>query len=113
MKVLVLALFLLLGAFAGGSVHAADGLSLPGIGKLGILPGSNNLVADQPKAIERPKPLEAVLQAIKRRLPGRALGAKLVERRGRQAYEIRWMGDNGKVHDITADAVSGDIMEER
>jgi uncharacterized membrane protein YkoI len=36
-----------------------------------------------------------------------------VDRRGRQAYEIRWMGDNGKVSDITADAMSGEIVDKR
>ena len=50
---------------------------------------------------------------IKRRLPGQALGARLVEWQGREAYEIRWIGENGKVRDITADAVSGDILDER
>lgn len=113
MKVHVLILFLIVGIASGGRSQAADGLVLPGLGNLGIKPGASSLVADQPNSVAEPKPLEAVLQAIKQSLPGRALGARLVDRRGRQAYEIRWMGENGKVSDITADALSGEIVDKR
>lgn len=113
MKVHDLILFLIIGVAAGGNLQAADGLVLPGLGELGIKPGVSSLVADQPEPVTQPKPLEVVLQAIKQSLPGRALGARLVDRRGRQAYEIRWMGENGKVSDITADAMSGEIVDKR
>ena len=114
MKVHVLILFLIVGMAAGRNLHAEDGLALPGLGDFGIKPGASSLVADQTRSLtQEPKPLETVLQAIKQSLPGRALGARLVDRSGRQAYEIRWMGENGKVSDITADAMSGEIVDKR
>lgn len=113
MKVLVAVMCLVVGSAAAGSAQAADGFKLPGLGKFGIAPAPSKLIDDQPKAAERAKPLESVLETIRRRLPGRALGAKLAKWQGREVYEIRWIGENGKVHDITADAVSGDILDER
>ncbi|MEM9624665.1 MAG: hypothetical protein AAGA21_00420 [Pseudomonadota bacterium] len=113
MKVLVTLICLAVGSAAAGDVRAADGFKLPGFGQFGIAPAPSKLIDDQPRAAERVKPLEAVLDTIRRRLPGRALGARLVQWQGREAYEIRWIGENGKVHDITADAVSGDILDER
>ncbi len=113
MKVLILALLLIVGGAAVDAARADDGFSLQGLGSFGIAPAPSKLIADEPAKADRAKPLEAVLATIDRRLPGRALGARMVERDGRQAYEIRWMGENGKVHDITADAVSGHILSER
>jgi hypothetical protein len=119
MRIQVLILCLIIGVTAGIGTSAADGLLAPGFGETGIAPGASGLVADQmPRAdktrsLNQPKPLETVLKTIKEDLPGRALGARLVDRQGRQAYEIRWMGDNGKVSDITADAVSGEIVDKR
>lgn len=113
MKVLVPILFLVVGIAAGQDARAADSFSLEGVAPLGIAPSGSNVIADQTRQASQPKSLESVLQAIQQRLPGRALGARMVERRGRQAYEIRWMGENGKVSDITADAVSGEIVEKR
>ncbi|MEM7043653.1 MAG: hypothetical protein AAF543_12655 [Pseudomonadota bacterium] len=113
MKVLTTVLSLVAGLAVAGGARADDGFRLPGLGNFGIAPAPSMLVDDQPKAVERTKPLESVLEAIRKRLPGRALGARLVEWRGREAYAIRWMGENGVVSDITADAVSGDILDER
>ena len=117
MKVHVLIWFLSVSFVAGGSTQAADELILPGLGELGTAPAASSLIADQSRSIKPkqvgPTPLETVLQTIQQILPGRALGARMVERKGRQAYEIRWMGDNGKVSDITADAMSGEIVERR
>lgn len=113
MKVLIAVLLLAAGLAAAGHADADDGFRLPGFGNFGIAPAPSKLIDDQPRAVERAKPLEAVLETIRRRLPGRALGARLAEWRGREVYEIRWIGENGKVHDITADAVSGKILEER
>lgn len=113
MKVLVTVLCLVVGSAVAGNAKAADGFKLPGLGKFGIAPAPSKLIDDQPKAVERAKSLESVLETIRRRLPGRALGAKLAKSQGREVYEIRWIGENGKVHDITADAVSGRILAER
>lgn len=113
MKVLVTVLCLAIGSAVAGDARAADGFKLPGLGKFGIAPAPSKLIDDQPQAVERAKPLAAVLKTIRRRLPGRALGAKLAQWQGREVYEIRWIGENGKVHDITADAVSGDILNQR
>ncbi|MGH1477390.1 MAG: PepSY domain-containing protein [Geminicoccales bacterium] len=117
MKIYFLILFLIIGLASGGNVRAADGLGLPGLGDVGVKPEVSSLIAQQSRSLKpqqsETKPLETVLQAIKQSLPGRALGARLVDRRGRQAYEIRWMGDNGKVSEITADAMSGKIVDRR
>lgn len=113
MKVLTTVLLLFAGVIAAGSAFADDGFRIPGLGKFGIAPAPSKLVDSQLTPKDQVKPLEAVLDAIKRRFPGRALGARLVDWQGRDAYEIRWMGENGKVHDITADAASGKILEER
>jgi len=117
MKIYFLILFLIIGLASGGNVRAADGLGLPGLGDVGVKPEVSSLIAQQSRSLKpqqsETKPLETVLQAIKQSLPGRALGARLVDRGGRQAYEIRWMGDNGKVSEITADAMSGKIVDRR
>lgn len=78
--------------------HAADkaGWQHPGVWR----------IADQ-------QPLGAVLQAIGQRYPGRALDARRIERDGRALYQIKWLGDDGKVRDITADARTGEILSVR
>jgi hypothetical protein len=63
------------------------------------------LVADQP--------LSAVLQQIDQRIPGRALDARRVERDGRNVYRVKWLGEDGKVRDVTVDAESGRILRVR
>lgn len=59
------------------------------------------------------KPLAAVLEAIRRQHPGRALDAKLESGGDRLVYRIKWLGDDGKVRDIRADARTGQILEMR
>ena len=54
-------------------------------------------IADRP-------PLGAVLREIEARWPGRALAARTTERDGRALYRIKWLGEDGKVRDITCDA---------
>ena len=63
------------------------------------------LVADQP--------LSAVLKQIDQRIPGRALDARRVERDGRKVYRVKWLGEDGKVRDVTIDAESGRILRVR
>jgi hypothetical protein len=63
------------------------------------------LVADQP--------LSAVLKQIDQRIPGRALDARRVERDGRKVYRVKWLGEDGKVRDVTVDAESGRILRVR
>jgi uncharacterized membrane protein YkoI len=58
-------------------------------------------------------PLGQVLRAIAGRFPGRALDAELVERGGRQVYRIKWLGNDGKVREVVADARSGEILRVR
>jgi uncharacterized membrane protein YkoI len=55
-------------------------------------------------------PLGQVLRAIAGRYPGRALTARLVEQDGRQVYRIKWLGEDGKVREVVADARSGEIL---
>ncbi len=107
MKSIVLTSMVAIGLFLASELRAGGGLE------------PNRLI--QPDRInppsfgenERVKPLESVLRAIQQRLPGRALGARLVERGGRQAYRIKWFSDEGRVRDITADARSGEILDMR
>jgi len=115
MKVLLSVLLLAVGVFAVQNTRADDAFSMPGVGGFGIAPAPSNLIGSRglrPTNAEV-KPLEAVLAMIGRRLPGRALDAELVDWKGRQAYAIRWIGKDGKVHDITADAMNGDILHKR
>ncbi|HSA80574.1 MAG TPA: PepSY domain-containing protein [Geminicoccaceae bacterium] len=67
--------------------------------------GAILLVADQP--------LGAVLRTIGERYPGHALEARRIERDGRAVYRIKWLGDDGKVREITADARTGEILTVR
>lgn len=113
MKVLVTFLSLIVGSAAVAKVFAEDGLELSDFERFGVAPAPSMLAENQQSAGDPAKPLETVLDTIRQRLPGRALGARLVEWQGREAYEIRWIGEDGKVRDITADAVSGDILDER
>lgn len=59
------------------------------------------------------QPLDAVLRSIRERFPGRALEARQIERDGRALYRIKWLGDDGKVRDILADATTGEIVRVR
>jgi len=58
-------------------------------------------------------PLGQVLRAIADRFPGRALDAQRAEQGGRQVYRIKWLGNDGKVREILADARSGEILSVR
>lgn len=85
----------------------APGVSLAGVGALHSGAGNGIvLIADE-------QPLGAVLRAIGQRYPGRALDARRIERDGRALYRIKWLGDDGKVREITADARTGDILSVR
>jgi hypothetical protein len=58
------------------------------------------------------KPLAEILQTIGQRFPGHALDAELVQE-GEPRYRVRWLGEDGKVRDITADARTGQIIDVR
>jgi uncharacterized membrane protein YkoI len=58
------------------------------------------------------KPLAQVLQTIGQRFPGHALDAELVGQR-EPRYRVKWLGEDGKVREITADARSGEILDVR
>ena len=89
---------------ASPAVFAAPGASPAAtVGALdrGVAP-----IADQ-------QPLGAVLRAIGQRYPGHALDARRIERDGGARYRIKWLGDDGKVREITADAATGAILSVR
>lgn len=58
-------------------------------------------------------PLAEVLEVIQARHPGRALDADMVEEGGRLVYRIKWLGDDGTVLEISADARTAEILEQR
>jgi uncharacterized membrane protein YkoI len=62
---------------------------------------------------EKVEPLGAVLKRIEQRYPGRALDAQLIEREDPPVYRVKWLGDDGKVRDVTADARTGRILDVR
>ena len=62
---------------------------------------------------ESVQPLGQVLRRINERYPGRALDAELIERAEPPAYRIKWLGEDGKVREVTADARTGRIIEVR
>ena len=59
------------------------------------------------------QPLGKVLRRIEQRYPGRALDAELIERAEPPVYRIKWLGEDGKVREVTADARSGRILKVR
>ena len=59
------------------------------------------------------QPLGRVLRQIEQRYPGRALDAELIEREQAAIYRIKWLGEDGKVREITADARTGRILDVR
>jgi len=62
---------------------------------------------------ERVESLSAVLKRIGQRFPGRALDAQLIERADPPVYRVKWLGDDGKVREVTADARTGRILDVR
>lgn len=87
---------------AGGALAARPAVQLP---------DRIRLVAETRPAAG--KPLGAVLKAIGERHPGRALDARLTEQGGRPLYRIKWLGDDGKVREVIADARTGQILRIR
>lgn len=59
------------------------------------------------------QPLGRVLRQIEQRYPGRALDAELIERAEPPVYRIKWLGEDGKVREVTADARTGRIVAVR
>jgi uncharacterized membrane protein YkoI len=56
------------------------------------------------------QPLGKLLRQIEERYPGRALDAELIEREPSPIYRIKWLGEDGKVREVTADARTGRIL---
>jgi uncharacterized membrane protein YkoI len=59
---------------------------------------------------EEVQPLGRVLRRIEERFPGRALDAQLIERDQSPIYRVKWLGEDGKVREVTADARTGRIL---
>jgi uncharacterized membrane protein YkoI len=57
--------------------------------------------------------LGSVLDAIARRFPGRALDAQLGQTGRGPIYRIKWLGQDGRVRDVTVDARTGQILQVR
>ena len=72
-------------------------------------PGAGLVVAQA----EDVQPLGRILRRIEERYPGRALDAELIERERSPIYRIKWLGEDGKVREVTADARTGRILEVR
>jgi hypothetical protein len=83
------------------------GLFLPRIGA-----GAGPLGTLRLAQAEDVKPLAQILQTIGTRFPGHALDAELV-RQGEPRYRVKWLGEDGKVREITSDARSGQILDVR
>jgi len=83
------------------------GLILPRIGAGAGPPGRLQLAQ-----AEDVKPLAQVLKTIGERFPGHALDAELVKQ-GEPRYLVKWLGEDGKVREVTSDARSGQILEVR
>ena len=96
-------------------------ISRPALGFLvAVLQGSAVLapsaVAAQPLQLaqtQEVKPLAAVLRTIKAQIPGRALDARRSQQDGQIVYRVKWLGEDGQVREITADARSGRILRVR
>ena len=55
-------------------------------------------------------PLEAVIDQIRRRIPGRQLDAGLEYQGDRAVYRVRWMTADGRRVDYMIDAATGAIL---
>ncbi len=104
MRVLVLLLLALAGGAAAWPASPAERL-VPA-----LAPDPSTTLLAQAVA---PIPLESVLRTIDQRYPGRALGARVIDRDGQRIYRIKWLGDDGRVHEISADVESGKILRVR
>lgn len=58
-------------------------------------------------------PLAQVLKRIEARFPGRALNVRLRKDDEQPVYRVKWLGEDGKVREVTADARSGKIVAVR
>jgi uncharacterized membrane protein YkoI len=83
------------------------GLCLPGVAAATEPPGTLHLAQ-----AEDVKPLAQILQTIGQRFPGHALDAALITQ-GEPRYRVKWLGEDGKVREITSDARSGRILDVR
>lgn len=61
---------------------------------------------------EDAKPLAQILKTIAERFPGRALDAELVKQ-AEPVYRVKWLGEDGKVREVTSDAETGKILDVR
>jgi uncharacterized membrane protein YkoI len=76
-------------------------------------PGPGWLALPALAQAENVEPLGAVLKRIEQRYPGRALDAQLNQRADPPVYRVKWLGDDGKVREVTADARTGRILDVR
>ena len=83
------------------------GLLLPRIGA-----GAGPLGTLQLAQAEEVKQLAQILQTIGERFPGHALDAELITQ-GEPRYRVKWLGEDGKVREVTSDAKSGQILDVR
>jgi len=91
-------------------LFAALALMVAGSLSPGALADDSNPWQGQHAVTRAPlQPLGQVLRTIDQEIPGRALDARQVERDGRTAYSVKWLGSDGKVRVITVDAASGKI----
>jgi hypothetical protein len=89
---------------ACGLLWAVGCLWLPRLAAASELPVLRMAQADDQKSLAQ------VLKTIEQRFPGRALDAELIKQ-GQPTYRVKWLGDDGKVRDVTADAKSGQILD--
>jgi uncharacterized membrane protein YkoI len=90
-----------------GCTWASGGAWPPGVATATEPPGI--LLLAQAEDV---KPLAQVLKTIAERFPGRALDAALVKQ-GEPTYRVKWLGEDGKVREVTSDAKSGKILDVR
>ena len=57
-------------------------------------------------------PLDQVVAAVRRRIPGRLLDAGLDQEGGRQVYKVRWAAADGRRIDVIADAATGQVIRQ-
>jgi uncharacterized membrane protein YkoI len=74
--------------------------------------------SDQSRGIEavstgKARPLKEILAVLRRQFPGEVLDAQLVEREGSWFYRIKLLGGDGKVQELTVDARTAAVIEQR
>ena len=59
----------------------------------------------------RARPLAEILNSVRARLGGEVVGVKFKRKDGRQVYKLKLVTPNGRLREVSVDAMTGEIMK--